>query len=121
MATTTTTTTLAPTSPRPAGNDFDDEGAHARDSGLFRRSWHAMSDLMSPFSAKALASLPRPGARYVRADAIPEVAPGEDGARPTVRDYHAINSLPPNVRVPKKVKTPVRVEPKVWFANERST
>jgi hypothetical protein len=79
-----------------------------------------MSELMSPFSAKALASLPRPGARYTRADAIPETEPGEDGARPTVRDYHAINSLPPNVRVPKKVKTPVRVEPKVWFANERS-
>ncbi len=39
---------------------------------------------------------------------------------PTVRDYHAINSVPPQVRVPKKIATPVKVEGKVWFANERS-
>ena len=39
---------------------------------------------------------------------------------PTVRDYHAINSLPPQVRVPKKIATPIKVEGKVWFANERS-
>jgi hypothetical protein len=81
-----------------------------------------MTDLMSPFSSKALASLPgvkRP-AKYTRADTIPETETNEDGERPTVRDYHAINGLPANVRVPKKIKTPVRVEPKVWFANERS-
>jgi hypothetical protein len=116
MASTTTTTTAAATPRPPRVDEHDGDGLQPRDSGLIRRSWHAMTDLMSPFSAKALASLPRPGARYTRADAIPEV----DGPRPTVRDYHAISSLPPNVRVPKKVKTPVRVEPKVWFANERS-
>jgi hypothetical protein len=39
---------------------------------------------------------------------------------PTVRDYHSITTAPPHVRVPKKTPTPVRVEGKVWFANERS-
>jgi hypothetical protein len=104
-------------------HDGDGDGGASpapRDSGFIRRSWHAMTDLMSPFSQKALASLPavaRP-ARYTRADAIPDVAaPG--GEQPTVRDYHAIN-LPPAVRVPKKIATPVKVEAKVWFANERS-
>lgn len=38
---------------------------------------------------------------------------------PTVRDYHSI-TVPPQVRVPKKTATPVRVESKVWFANERT-
>ena len=47
--------------------------------------------------------------------------PDEEGNLPAVRDYHAINSVPTNVRVPKKIATPVRVEGKVWFANERST
>ncbi|KAG6857377.1 hypothetical protein H0H87_004738 [Tephrocybe sp. NHM501043] len=67
-----------------------------------------MRRILSPFSAAAVASLPnvaRPQ-RYHRADAIP--------------DYHAINALPPQVRVPKKIATPVRVEAKVWFANERT-
>lgn len=78
--------------------------------------------LLSPFSQSALATLPnvqRP-ARYVRADAIPDTTTDNEGQQPTIRDYHAINSLPPQVRVPKKMPTPVRVEGKVWFANERS-
>lgn len=95
----------------------------SRDSGFLRRSWHAMADLMSPFSAGALAQLPknvsRP-VRYTRADGIPDVATEEHGDQPTVRDYHAITSVPPLVKVPKKVATPVKVEAKVWFANERS-
>ena len=38
-----------------------------------------------------------------------------------VRDYHAINdALPAGVKIPKKIATPIRVEAKVWFANERS-
>lgn len=41
------------------------------------------------------------------------------GERPTVRDYHSIN-LPPNVRIPKKLATSVKVEGKIWFANERN-
>jgi len=67
------------------------------------------------FSPKALALLPKISKpkRYLRADAIP------DSQQSAVRDYHAIN-LPPQVRVPKKVPTPVHVEGKVWFANERS-
>lgn len=81
-----------------------------------------MSDLFSPFSSQALASLPNPQRpqRYTRADAIPETEQDERGQQPTVRDYHAINTLPPQVRVPKKIATPVKVEGKVWFANERS-
>ena len=91
---------------------------------LIRRSWHAMSDLLSPFSPAALAQLPkkpRRPSRYTRANEIPDVEPTEeDGQMPTVRDYHSITTAPPHVRVPKKIATPVRVESKVWFANERS-
>ncbi|KAF9472862.1 hypothetical protein BDN70DRAFT_886471 [Pholiota conissans] len=88
-------------------------------NSLLRRSWHA---ILSPFSPTALASLPqvkRP-ARHLRADNIPEtdVAPGDQN--PTVRDYHSITNLPPNVRVPKKIPTSIKVEGKVWFANERT-
>ena len=83
-----------------------------------------MSEILSPFSPSALASLPtktfarRP--RYTRADNVPDAPQTEDGQMPTVRDYHAINHLPPQVRVPKKIATPIKVEGKVWFANERS-
>jgi hypothetical protein len=93
------------------------------DDSIIRRSWHAMADLLSPFSSSALEQLPkkppRPS-RYTRADEIPDVEPTEeDGQMPTVRDYHSI-TVPPQVRVPRKIPTPVRVEGKVWFANERS-
>ena len=92
---------------------------------LIRRSLHAMSDVLSPFSPSALAQLPKktfsPRPRYTRADNVPEAEQDEAGHMPTIRDYHAINSLPPRVRVPKKIATPVKVEGKVWFANERST
>jgi hypothetical protein len=91
---------------------------------LIRRSWHAMSDLLSPFSPAALAQLPkrpRRPSRYTRVNEIPDVeSTEEDGQMPTVRDYHSITTVPPHVRVPKKTPTPVRVEGKVWFANERS-
>jgi hypothetical protein len=93
------------------------------DSSIIRRSWHAMSDLLSPFSPAALAKLPkkpRRPSRYTRADEIPDVEPAEDGEMPSVRDYHSISAALPHVRVPKKTPTPVRVESKVWFANERS-
>ena len=71
-----------------------------------------------PFTSTALSSLPssqRP-ARYTRQDDIPEAAEADD----TVPDYHAINSAPPQIRVPKKLATSLKVEGKVWFANERS-
>ncbi|KIJ66904.1 hypothetical protein HYDPIDRAFT_166346 [Hydnomerulius pinastri MD-312] len=87
--------------------------------GLFRISWGAFF----PFSSSALASLPensqRP-TRYTREDDIPEAEHDIDGERPTIRDYNAINSVPPQVRVPKKVATSLKVEGKVWFANERT-
>jgi len=82
-----------------------------------------MADLVSPFSPAALASLPkrtfRRRPRYTRTDNVPEAEEDQHGQMPTVRDYHAIN-LPPQVRIPKKIATPVRVEGKVWFANERT-
>lgn len=92
--------------------------------GLIRRSWVAMTDMLTPFSPAALASLPknlstRP--RYTRADGIPDAEADDEGNMPAIRDYHAINSLPAQVRVPKKIATPIKVEAKVWFANERST
>jgi len=82
---------------------------HGMDSAQTGQSRFAL------FSPKALALLPKipKPRRYFRADAIP------DSQQSTVRDYHAIN-LPPQVRVPKKVPTPIHVEGKVWFANERS-
>jgi len=93
-----------------------------RSLSLLRRSIRTVADLFHPFSAGALATLPRLSRplRYTRRDAVPEVEPDEEGNLPTVRDYHAISHVPPQVRVPKKVATPVKVEPKVWFANERS-
>lgn len=120
----TTTPAAATTTLRHASSAEPSED-DARHSSLLRRSWYAMSDVLSPFSPSALASLPkktfqiRP--RYTRVDHIPDAEQDEDGQMPTVRDYHAINSVPPQVRVPKKIATPVKVEGKVWFANERST
>ncbi|KAJ7650064.1 hypothetical protein FB45DRAFT_1050146 [Roridomyces roridus] len=97
--------------------------ATPRPDSLIRRSWHAMTDMFSPFSSSALASLPsaqRP-ARYTRIDNIPEVDDTAGGqAQSGPRDYLSINSVPSQVRIPKKIATPVRVEAKVWFANERT-
>ena len=111
---------LRPTALNGGANGTDDD----RRNSLFRRSWHAMADLISPFSPSALASLPkrtfRRRPRYTRTDNVPEAEINQDGQMPTVRDYHAINSLPAQVRIPKKIATPVKVEGKVWFANERS-
>ena len=111
------TTPLAEGTVRPRLGD-----AAPRTDSMVRRSWYAMVDIFSPFSSSALASLPRLArpVRYTRVDAIPDTEQDEDGQRPTVRDYHAISSVPEQVRVPKKIATPVRVEGKVWFANERS-
>lgn len=68
-----------------------------------------------PFTPSLLSRLPlttRP-TRYTRADAIPH-------SGGTVTDYHSISGPPIPVRVPKKIATPIRVEGKVWFANERT-
>ncbi|KAF7771693.1 hypothetical protein Agabi119p4_6004 [Agaricus bisporus var. burnettii] len=95
-----------------------DDADQAEHPFISRRSWPS---ILSPFSPSALALLPRlrRPARYLRADHVPETEPDSEGLQPTVQDYHSIN-LPPQVRVPKKVRTPVRVEGKVWFANERT-
>ena len=104
-------------------HDEHDANAQLRtpeqNDSLLRRGWHA---ILNPFSQTALASLPqvRRPTRHLRADNIPETEPTEEGERPTVRDYHSINTVPPTVRVPKKIPTSVKVEGKVWFANERS-
>ncbi|TFK90667.1 hypothetical protein K466DRAFT_583497 [Polyporus arcularius HHB13444] len=106
--------TTSPTRHERESTDLSDNGGH---DSLIRR-------IFSPFSSSALASLPqktfqrRP--RYTRADNVPEAQQDEHGQMPTVRDYHAINHVPPQVRVPKKVATPIKVEGKVWFANERT-
>ncbi|WVR00060.1 hypothetical protein IAU59_007202 [Kwoniella sp. CBS 9459] len=72
-----------------------------------------------PFSSGALKLLPKRGvgmrAKSKRADRIPD-----DPQRPLLTDYHSINDPTIRVRVPKKVPTPVKVEAKVWFANERT-
>jgi hypothetical protein len=121
--------TLAPTmstqNERPnaqPGRENSNHLGEPRPDSLIRRSWHAMTEVLTPFSPGALASLPKPGrpVKYTRADAIPETEQTNDGRQPTVRDYHAINKLPPNVRVPRKVATALKVEGKVWFANERT-
>lgn len=71
-----------------------------------------MADILSPFSSTALATLPRNPEgfrdRSTRVDNIPSQA-----------DYGTMN-LPPGVRVPKKLATPIKVEGKVWLAAERS-
>ena len=118
-----------PTSPNPSndGHPGADSNGHSRSdsgSGIIRRSWAAVTDMLTPFSPAALASLPKNlkrSPKYIRADRIPETEADDEGNLPAVRDYHAINSLPPQVRVPKKIATPIKVETKVWLANERST
>ena len=110
----------APTVPANGNGDHQTQQQEpAQQQSILTRSWHA---IFSPFSPSALATLPnlqRP-ARYLRLDDIPETATDGEGQQPTVRDYHAINSVPPQVRVPKKIPTSIKVESKVWFANERS-
>ncbi|KAK4688441.1 hypothetical protein P7C73_g1673, partial [Tremellales sp. Uapishka_1] len=78
---------------------------------------HQISELFfHPFSAGALKLLPKKGAgarsKSKRADRIPES--GE------TTGYHTIPDSNIRIRIPKKIATPVRVESKVWFANERT-
>lgn len=102
------------------------DAENTSDGGIIRRSMHAMSELLNPFSATALSKLPdtsqRNRDRERRADRIPDPLDPAGRERDTVivpRDYGAtIDPVP--VRVPKKIATPIKVEGKVWFANERS-
>lgn len=93
------------------------------------------------FSSGALSQLPTRGqgarAKSKRADRIPDECVAQfhaasflrvcnrmlmprSGRRQSVNDYHTINGSSVRIRVPKKVLTPVKVEAKVWFANERT-
>lgn len=104
-------------------DSLNTEPTHRRNKSLFKRSWNALADAISPFSSSALESLPRIPAglsdRETRTDHIPE--PGTSTSFIGVRDYNSVNSaVPPNVPVPQKIPTAIRVEGKVWFANERS-
>lgn len=99
--------------------------SQAGSEGILRRSWHTMADFLSPFSNSALQNLPdtsrRDADRELRSDRIPD--PLEPGIRETMvvtraRNGQAIDPVP--IRVPKKIATPIKVEGKVWFANERS-
>ena len=109
----------------------DDQGHRStNEDGLLKRSWHAV---LSPFSSAALDALPdtsqRNRDRELRTDRIPEALASGEGAdvmRETVvsdapsRRRGAGETLV-SVRVPKKIPTAIKVEGKVWFANERST
>lgn len=91
-----------------------------RASSLIRRSAHAMHDVFAfPFSNQALSSLPtNPEGRRERATRIDNIPDQEvDAQHP---NYQSITGLPAGVRIPKKIATPIKVEAKVWFANERS-
>ncbi|CEL55375.1 Vacuolar transporter chaperone 2 OS=Saccharomyces cerevisiae (strain ATCC 204508 / S288c) GN=VTC2 PE=1 SV=1 [Rhizoctonia solani AG-1 IB] len=98
--------------------------AHEEDGSIFKRSIHVVSDLFSPFSSTALASLPRNPAgfraRSTRIDRIPDSS-ATDGV-PNYRSVEAGGSSQGRVRVrvPKKIATPIKVETKVWLANERT-
>ena len=109
-------------------NDFQrrsHEDPMSGSTSLIRRSWHVMTELFtqrSPLDAVSLptGNLPRNPEglrqRSTRADRIPETEADDEAQRPTVRDYHSINAVPPRVRVPKKIATPIQVEGKVcWW------
>lgn len=94
----------------------------AGSSSILARSWNAITEVFSsPSTSNGLTlptgSLPRNPEglrqRSTRADRIPETEADDAGQRPTIRDYHSINAIPPQVRVPKKIATPIQVEGKV--------
>jgi len=104
----------------PGAGDGHGETLSTMASSLIRRSAHAMHDVFAfPFSSSALAKLPsNPQGRRERAtrtDNIPDLP--HDSQHP---NYQSISGVPVQVRVPKKIATPIRVEAKVWFANERT-
>ena len=75
-----------------------------------------MADIFSPFSSSALASLPKTNRRKSR-------TMSNDAAEgPATNGYQATGST--QRRQPAQsvqaAPTPIKVEPKVWFANERS-
>ncbi|KAG9042292.1 hypothetical protein FS837_011042 [Tulasnella sp. UAMH 9824] len=107
----------------PAQSPVSDRSSRfsSRASSLIRRSAYAIQDIFpNPFSSSALASLPQnPQGRRERAtriDNIPDV-PADASGQP---NYQSISGVPVQVRIPKKIATPIKVEAKVWFANERT-
>lgn len=103
------------------GNDQEEESIDVASAS--RSSWKSVTRLFTPGSLSLrdllfpTGDLPKNPEgirrRAMRADRIPETEEDEDGQRPTIRDYHSINAIPPQVRVPKKIPTPIQVEGKV--------
>ncbi|KAL5503915.1 hypothetical protein ACEPAH_7986 [Sanghuangporus vaninii] len=116
--------------------------------GLFKRSWHAVLQPFSSTALQSLPDTSRRNRdRETRADRIPEgeggvfvheyqaisgsnnagPPPGEGGEVTVNEDGTDAGGgggggggVPVTVRVPKKIPTPIKVEGKVWFANERT-
>ncbi|KAF8589450.1 hypothetical protein K439DRAFT_1383279 [Ramaria rubella] len=89
-------------------------------TSLLRSSWYALADRFTLPTGDLPKNPEGIRQRSTRADRIPQTEEDEEGQRPTVRDYHSISAIPPCVRIPKKLATPIQVEGKVWFANERT-
>ncbi|KAL5526786.1 hypothetical protein ACEPAF_8511 [Sanghuangporus sanghuang] len=117
--------------------------------GLLKRSWHAVLQPFSSTALQSLPDTSRRNRdRETRADRIPEgegdvfvheyqaisgsnnagPPPGEGGEATVNEDGTDAGggggggggAAPVTVRVPKKIPTPIKVEGKVWFANERT-
>ncbi|KAG8935378.1 hypothetical protein FRC02_008183 [Tulasnella sp. 418] len=114
--------TLPPSPTSPTHNKLSSkDGLSSRASSLIRRSATAVQELFPfPFTSGALATLPQ------NPEGIRERAPRNDNIPDAIRDsdghlvsYQSVDQGV-NVRVPKKIATPIKVEAKVWFANERT-
>ncbi|KAG8859286.1 hypothetical protein FRB96_004501 [Tulasnella sp. 330] len=108
------------TSPETADHSTSGQNLSERASSLIRRSAHTIHDVFAfPFSNQALSSLPtNPEGRRERATRVDNIPDQQvDVEHP---NYQSITGLPPGVRIPKKIATPIKVEAKVWFANERT-
>ncbi|KAG9013950.1 hypothetical protein FRB95_011864 [Tulasnella sp. JGI-2019a] len=106
----------------PDGGDSSptSQNLSTRASSLIRRSAHVMHDVFAfPFSNQALSSLPtNPEGRRERATRVDNIPDQQDDAQHP--NYQSITGLPGGVRIPKKIASPIKVEAKVWFANERT-
>ncbi|ORY35514.1 putative vacuole fusion, non-autophagic-related protein [Naematelia encephala] len=97
----------------PLRSNGDGNGGEASST---RTGWQQLTDAFyHPFSSGALRRLPARGegmrVKSKRADRIPD-----DGAQ----YYHAVDDPTIQLRVPHKKPTAVKVESKVWLANERT-
>ncbi|PWN88710.1 hypothetical protein FA10DRAFT_288236 [Acaromyces ingoldii] len=95
-----------------AANTLADRGTL---SSAYRRSMHA---LQTTFGWSGSSN----GAEYERQPLLQDEQQQQLGQNQAGTSYGSVLDLPPERRVPKPkaVKSPVRVEAKVWFANERT-